>query len=217
MKLVFVVGDSGGDYFAIEQANKNNLIKTEIVKVLTNSINSKALSYHLTNYSSQDIFVEKNKEEFFHKSIEILKKVEFDYIILSGFKYILPDYFVKEYEDKILNSHHSVLPSHPGLFLKEMLVQSDDLFLGATIHFVDKGVDTGKKISQATFPNYGMNKFDDILKLYRFVQDVLIVDTIKKLMKHENKKESVRYYNEILFNPKVDIEIIEYFWRVNFG
>lgn len=216
MKLIFIVGESGGDYFAVNQCIENGLIDAEIIYMLSLREESKAI-LHFSENNSAKVFIDKDKDTFFNHLELTLKTLEFDYLILSGFKYMIPRFIVDKYKCRIINSHHSLLPAHPGLFLKEEIVESDDKFLGATVHFVDEGIDTGLKIIQAVFPNYGLLEFDRILKIYRFIQDILIVQVLRDFSEDVKKTrvKKISSYDEILFCPKVDLDIIEEFRRTN--
>lgn len=212
MKIAFIVGENGGDYFAVKKAKEMDLLSNiDIVYMFSNFENSKAIN----NFDGKKL-IGKEKKDFFKKVYEILNGIECDFLFLSGFNWLLPDFFVKRFEKKIINSHHSLLPAHPGLFKKEKLVKSDDKFLGATLHFVDCGVDTGKKLYQAVFPNYGMEKFDKILSIYRFIQDVMIVQLLRDFSKINKERKSI-YYKNILFRPSIEKNVLEKFERIYFG
>jgi phosphoribosylglycinamide formyltransferase 1 len=210
MKLVFIVGKNGGDYFAIKRAIEYKLLfNIELVYMMSNSFESKAIiDFKKNNKNYYSKSSEETRKDFFNNVNKILIGISYDYIVLSGFDWLIPSNIVDKNLKTIINSHHSLLPAHPGLFKKEKLVESDDKFLGATLHFIDNGIDTGEKLTQAVFPNYKMEKFDLILKNYRFIQDCMIVQLLANLniQKELNKKNN---YAEILFNPSIEENILE--------
>jgi phosphoribosylglycinamide formyltransferase 1 len=212
MKLVFVVGKNGGDYFAIKKAIDNKLLENiELIYMISNSFESKAINdYKKTSENYYIKSLKETKNSFFNNMDNVLSEITYDYILLTGFDWLIPSIIVDKNLKKIINSHHSLLPAHPGLFKKEKLIESDDKFLGATLHFVDNGIDTGKKLTQAVFPNYQMKKLNVILKNYRFIQDCMIVQLMANLntQKELNKKKS---YNDILFNPPIENLFLEIF------
>lgn len=79
--------------------------------------------------------------------IEALKGLNIDSIMLAGFMKILPPEFVKAFEGKIFNIHPSVLPAYPGINSIERAF-NDQADLGASVHLVDEGVDTGHVLYQ---------------------------------------------------------------------
>jgi phosphoribosylglycinamide formyltransferase-1 len=211
MVLAFLTGKYGGDYLAIQKAHSLGLIDAEIAHVITVPGSNLAADANLFNQKKVTVFdftIETRKSSF-SKALSLLHSIPFDYIILAGFKFLLPSSFVNSYAGKILNSHHSILPAHPGLFPKEKLVESDDKFLGATIHRVDEGVDTGAILFQAVFPNYGIGKMNQILSLFRFAQDAMVVQCVRDLGsgEHECRKETIA--NGIMFFPGIEDDILE--------
>jgi phosphoribosylglycinamide formyltransferase-1 len=84
--------------------------------------------------------------------ISELKSRNVGLIALAGFMRILSAEFVKAYRMRILNIHPSLLPSFPGLRVQKKALEYGVKFSGATVHFVDEGVDTGPIIIQAVVP-----------------------------------------------------------------
>lgn len=82
-----------------------------------------------------------------------LEEAETDIIVLAGYMSILPVSIVKKYEKRIINIHPSLIPKHCGKGyygkkVHESVLASGDDESGATVHFVDEGVDTGDIIIQ---------------------------------------------------------------------
>jgi phosphoribosylglycinamide formyltransferase-1 len=77
---------------------------------------------------------------------------------------ILTPLFVNEYKNRIMNIHPSLLPSFPGLEKQvyKQILDSGCKISGCTLHFVDKGKDTGPIILQKAITVYSN---DDIEKL----------------------------------------------------
>ena len=61
---------------------------------------------------------------------------------------IISPYFIKEYKNRILNIHPSLLPAFSGLDAQKQAIEFGAKFSGCTVHFVDEGVDTGPIIIQ---------------------------------------------------------------------
>jgi phosphoribosylglycinamide formyltransferase-1 len=73
-------------------------------------------------------------------------------VALAGFMRILHDDFLSRYEGRVVNIHPALLPSFPGLHGPKQAVEYGVKWSGATVHFVDAGVDTGPIIRQAAVP-----------------------------------------------------------------
>ena len=64
---------------------------------------------------------------------------------------ILSEKFIEKYENKIINLHPSLLPKYPGLNTHEKIIKNKEIYHGATVHFVDSGLDTGQIIGFSKF------------------------------------------------------------------
>jgi phosphoribosylglycinamide formyltransferase-1 len=73
-------------------------------------------------------------------------------VCLAGFMRILTAGFVRAFSGRILNVHPSLLPAFPGLHAQRQALDHGVKLTGATVHFVEEGVDTGPIVSQASVP-----------------------------------------------------------------
>lgn len=71
-----------------------------------------------------------------------------DYIVLAKYMRILTPRFVEEYEDKIINIHHSFLPAFIGANPYKQAYERGVKIIGATAHFVNNNLDEGPIIAQ---------------------------------------------------------------------
>ena len=83
---------------------------------------------------------------------EVMEEHGVELVALAGFMRILHERFLNHYEGKIVNIHPSILPSFPGLHAQKQAFDYGVKWSGATVHFVDAGVDTGPIILQAAVP-----------------------------------------------------------------
>jgi phosphoribosylglycinamide formyltransferase-1 len=79
----------------------------------------------------------------------VAKDESSDLIVLAGFMLLVPDWFIDEFYGKVINIHPSLLPDYPGLDTHERVLKDKKNEHGCTVHFVDKGLDTGPVIAQA--------------------------------------------------------------------
>jgi phosphoribosylglycinamide formyltransferase 1 len=70
-------------------------------------------------------------------------------VCLAGYMRLLSGAFVKHFEGRLLNIHPSLLPAFPGLHAQRQAVEHGVKTAGATVHFVDEGMDTGPIVLQA--------------------------------------------------------------------
>ena len=83
---------------------------------------------------------------------EVLEEHGAELVALAGFMRILHDGFLERYAGRVVNVHPALLPSFPGLHGPRQAVEYGVKWSGATVHFVDAGVDTGPIILQAAVP-----------------------------------------------------------------
>jgi phosphoribosylglycinamide formyltransferase-1 len=73
-------------------------------------------------------------------------------VCLAGYMRLLSGSFVGHFAGRLLNIHPSLLPAFPGLRPHRQALEHGVKLSGATVHFVDEGVDTGPIVLQAAVP-----------------------------------------------------------------
>ena len=84
--------------------------------------------------------------------VAALREKNVDLVCLAGYMRLLSPYFVKEFPQRILNIHPSLLPAFPGLESPRQALEHGAKFSGCTVHFVDETLDAGPIILQAVVP-----------------------------------------------------------------
>jgi phosphoribosylglycinamide formyltransferase-1 len=87
--------------------------------------------------------------------LAILREHKVELVCLAGFMRILGPLLVDAFRGRILNIHPSLLPAFPGLGAQRQALEYGVRIAGATVHFVDGGVDTGPIVLQASVPVHG--------------------------------------------------------------
>jgi len=91
-------------------------------------------------------------EEHDRRVVEALEERRVDLVCLAGYMKILSPVFLKAYGGRTLNIHPSLLPAFPGLEVQRKALEYGVRYSGATVHFVDAGVDSGPIVLQAVVP-----------------------------------------------------------------
>jgi phosphoribosylglycinamide formyltransferase-1 len=81
--------------------------------------------------------------------LKVVKQTKPDLVALAGFMVILPPEFVDEFSGRLVNLHPSLLPKFPGLDTFRRVIEAGEKEHGSTIHYVDRGLDSGPVIAQA--------------------------------------------------------------------
>ena len=165
-KIAVFVSGNGSNLQALIDVSKNLNCPYEIKLVFSNNPDVYALKRASQNNIPTFTLDHKNfktRKEFDSTLSNILKKIDFDLIVLAGFMRILGREFIKKYENKIINLHPSLLPKYPGLNTHEKVIENKDKFHGATVHVVDEGLDTGKIIGFSRFKVESYDNYDSLL------------------------------------------------------
>jgi phosphoribosylglycinamide formyltransferase 1 len=83
---------------------------------------------------------------------EVLDADGVELVCLAGYMRVLSAEFVRRYRARILNVHPALLPAFRGLDAQRQALEHGVKLAGATVHFVDEGVDTGPIVLQAAVP-----------------------------------------------------------------
>jgi len=81
-----------------------------------------------------------------------LERYRPDLVCLAGFMRLLTPVFVRAWAGRLLNVHPALLPAFPGLHAQRQALEYGVKVAGATVHFVDEGIDSGPVILQASVP-----------------------------------------------------------------
>lgn len=125
------------------------------------------------------------RDELSYKIYEVVKS-RADFIVLAGFLSILDGEILKEYKDRIINLHPSLLPKFGGKGMygdnvHRAVLENKEKQTGCTVHFVDEGVDTGRIILQRIVSVDDEDNIDDIKKKVQREEHIAIVEAIKNL------------------------------------
>ncbi len=157
LKVVVMVSGGGTNLQAVIDSVKNQTItNTQIVGVISNNKNAYALKRAEENGIPSECISPKNyetREIFNEKLLQAVKAYEPDLIVLAGFLVVIPPAMIGEYKNRMINIHPSLIPSfcgtgYYGLKVHEAALARGVKVVGATVHFVDEGTDTGPIILQ---------------------------------------------------------------------
>ena len=94
----------------------------------------------------------RSREEHDREVVGALREHQVDLICLAGYMRLLSPWFVRQFPQRILNIHPSLLPAFPGLEAQEQAFAYGVKVSGCTVHFVDEELDHGAIILQKAVP-----------------------------------------------------------------
>lgn len=115
-----------------------------------------------------------DREAHEEKVMELIDTFEFDFIVLAKYMRILTSKFVKAYEKKIINIHHSFLPAFIGANPYKQAHDRGVKIIGATAHFVTDDLDEGPIIAQDVIPVNHRMEWRDMQRAGRDVEKVVL-------------------------------------------
>jgi len=143
---------------------RNNSLNLKIKAVVSNHKTAEAIS-NFSNIPFHFLPIEKsNKLDQEKKIKEIINNNNIELIVLARYMQVLSEEFTKDYPGKIINIHHSFLPSFKGARPYHQAFERGVKIIGATAHYVTKDLDEGPIIEQDTQEvNHEMMPIDLIL------------------------------------------------------
>lgn len=94
----------------------------------------------------------KDREGWERRAVQVLRERRIDLVVLAGFMRLVTGTFVREFPNRILNIHPSLLPAFPGAHAQADAIAWGAKVSGCTIHFVDESVDGGPVVLQKAVP-----------------------------------------------------------------
>lgn len=157
LRIAVLVSGGGTNLQAIIDAiAAGKITDTEIAAVISNNKNAYALE-RAKQAGIKDIVVSpkdfETREVFNENLLKTLQEVNPDLIVLAGYLVVIPESVIDAFENRIINIHPSLIPAfcgtgYYGLKVHDAALKRGVKVVGATVHFVDKGTDTGPIIMQ---------------------------------------------------------------------
>jgi phosphoribosylglycinamide formyltransferase-1 len=153
--IVTLISGRGSNFEAIVKTAQKERWPVTFTGVIANHSTAKGLDFA----RSQGIpaFVIEHREYATRESFDaaLMAKIDelgADLVVLAGFMRILTPGFIRHFEGRLMNIHPALLPAFPGLHTHERALEAGVAEHGASVHFVNEGVDEGPIICQASVP-----------------------------------------------------------------
>ncbi|MBF0124085.1 MAG: phosphoribosylglycinamide formyltransferase [Magnetococcales bacterium] len=155
LRIAVLISGSGSNLQALMDHCDNGIIPGQVVLVISN----RADAYGLERARQKGIATQviehrqfSDRRDFDIALQQAIDQAEVGLVCLAGFMRVLTGDFVRHFQGRLMNIHPSLLPAFPGLHVQQQAIDAGVRFAGATVHFVDEGVDTGPIIAQAVVP-----------------------------------------------------------------
>tara|TARA_B100000029_G_scaffold442029_1_gene460193 strand:+ start:35 stop:616 length:582 start_codon:yes stop_codon:yes gene_type:complete len=186
-KIGILISGKGSNMLNIIKACQSNKLESDVKLVISNKLKAEGIEKAKKRKIKTEVILKSDfkKKEGFEKAIDFeLKKKKINLICLAGFMTILSHRFVRDWKNKIINIHPSLLPSFKGLNAQSQAYKYGVKYTGCSVHYVDEGIDSGEIIDQ------------EVVK-------ILEKDTIKSITRKILMKEHILYINAIKHLEKI--------------
>lgn len=155
LRVAVLASGRGSNFRALAEAAASGRIPATVVVLVTDRAGAGALAI------ARELGIEAlvlppgphpSREAHDKAVIAALEERRVGLVCLAGYMRLLGPDFVEHFAGRLLNIHPSLLPAFPGLNPQRQALDHGARISGATVHFVDEGVDTGPIVLQAAVP-----------------------------------------------------------------
>lgn len=161
LRVGVLVSGGGTNLQAILDAmDQGRITNAEVAAVISNNPGAYALERARNHGIPAECISPKDfpdRASFNEALVAKVDSYDLDLVVLAGFLVKIPEAMIAKYRNKIINIHPSLIPKYcgKGFYGKRVhkaVLEGGEKESGATVHFVDEGVDTGEIILQEKVP-----------------------------------------------------------------
>jgi phosphoribosylglycinamide formyltransferase-1 len=153
--LGILLSGRGSNFIAIaDSVDAGRIPNARIAVVISNRTAAPGIEAAQRRGLNALVIPAKGKERERHDAevVAALKEHDVDLICLAGYMRLLSPWFVRQFPQKILNIHPSLLPAFPGLEAQQQAFAYGVKVSGCTVHLVDEELDHGAIVLQKAVP-----------------------------------------------------------------
>lgn len=159
-RLAVFASGSGSDFQSVIDAVERGEINASIALLVASKPDIGAVERAARHGISVAVYQKKDYADpaaMFAAISAFLRTLFVDYIVLAGYLTILTPNIVRDYRDRIVNIHPSLIPKYCGdgfygIRVHRAALENGEAYSGATVHLVDEGTDTGRILAQERVP-----------------------------------------------------------------
>ena len=166
IKLAVLVSGNGSNFQAIIDAIEAGRIPNSRVACLVSNKSDAFALERARKHNIKTIVLDHktypDRQAYDTALVESLRQHEVNLVILAGFMRLLSPIMIDAFPNAIMNIHPALLPAFPGLDAQQQAFDYGVRYTGCTVHFVDKGTDTGPIILQSVVPVLGSDTIESL-------------------------------------------------------
>ncbi|CAM3665671.1 phosphoribosylglycinamide formyltransferase [Cohnella lubricantis] len=151
LRVAVFASGSGSNFQALAEAVRDGGIPAEIALLVCDKPAAPVVRRAETLGVPTYLFDPKSyasREAYEEEIVGRLREEGVELIVLAGYMRIITDVLVKPYDGRMINVHPSLLPAFPGMRAVRQALEHGVKVAGATVHFVDGGLDSGPILAQ---------------------------------------------------------------------
>ncbi len=163
-RLAILLSGRGSNFEAIANNVAAGTIAASIAVVISNRPDARGLEIarqrglNAVSLPSKGL----DRETYDRQLIAVLRENQADLVCLAGYMRVLSAGFIREFPNRILNIHPSLLPAFAGLDAQHQALEYGVKISGCTVHFVDEYLDAGPIVLQAAVPIHDDDTVDTL-------------------------------------------------------
>jgi len=147
-RMAIFVSKMSHCFYDILQRCMSREWNVEIAMIISNHPNLKPIADRFDLPFHVIPITKETKKEQEEKELTLLKEANVDFVVLARYMQIISDNFIRHYENRIINIHHSFLPAFVGAKPYHQAYKRGVKIIGATSHYVTAELDAGPIIAQ---------------------------------------------------------------------
>jgi phosphoribosylglycinamide formyltransferase-1 len=153
-RLGILISGRGSNFEAIADAISAGTLDAEIAVVISSRAEARGVEAARRRGLTTAVIPSKglDRQVYDRMLLDELEKHSVDLVCLAGFMRLLSATFIRQFPNRILNIHPSLLPAFPGLDAQQQALAHGVRITGCTVHFVDENLDAGPIVLQAAVP-----------------------------------------------------------------
>ena len=168
------------------------------------------IPFILSNHSDLEIIAKRFEIPFYHipvskenkadaenMQLDLLQENKVDFIVLARYMQIVSSKLINQFNQKIINIHHSFLPAFPGAKPYHSAFNRGVKIIGATSHYVTEELDAGPIIEQDISRVSHLNSIADFIEKGRDLERIVLLRALKL---HVNRKVMVYGNKTVVFS-----------------
>jgi formyltetrahydrofolate-dependent phosphoribosylglycinamide formyltransferase len=193
IRIAVLASGGGTNLQSIIDHTESGTIQGEVALILSNNKDAFALKRG-ERHGIPSFYVDsKNRNK---RILKLLKEYDIDLVVLAGYLKILSKEIIDEFRNKIINIHPSLLPKYSGKGfygekVHQAVINNNEDYSGATVHYVDEGIDTGKILMQRKVKVLDTDDYRSLSKRILKVEHEILVKVVEKLSKGDHDFESI--------------------------